>query len=116
MEDVKTWLTGCVGVGLGAAVSAHSWWVAVVALTVGCGPQIRATLETVNNIVWQWKHPNCDCHTGGAHRPRPPKGLGARADPTLRPDGEDDLEAALTPPSAADVGGHPLPDRGDTGY
>jgi hypothetical protein len=65
MEDARAWVaTGCASVvGLGAAAGTVPWWAAVIALTVGCGPQVRATAETVSNIVWQWKHPNCSCHT-----------------------------------------------------
>lgn len=71
MEDARAWATtGCASVvGLGAAVGTVPWWAAVIALTVGCGPEVRATAETVSHIVWQWKHPNCNCHTHGEHRP-----------------------------------------------
>jgi hypothetical protein len=71
MEDKRGWVpTGCASVvGLGAAVGTVPWWAVVIALTVGCGPQVRATAETVSSIVWQWKHPDCGCHTQGEHRP-----------------------------------------------
>ena len=99
MEDAKAWLTsGCASVvGVGAAAGTVPWWVAVVALTVGCGPQVRATLETVSTIAWQWKHPNCGCHTNGGHRTDSTDGPGAVADPTSGRGGPGDVEAALPP-------------------
>lgn len=98
MEDAMAWVrtAGCTGVvGFGTAVGTVPWWVAVLALTVGCGPQVRATAETISNIAWRWKHPDCGCHARDDHRPGPTDGP-STADP---PPGDGAGGAASPPPA-----------------
>lgn len=80
MSDAMAWArgTGCTGVAVWGTVGGIPWWIVVLALAVGLGPEIRATAQTVSDIAWKWRHPDCACHSQTqSHvrgRPRPRRG------------------------------------------
>ena len=114
MEDAMAWVrtAGCASlVGVGTAAGSVPWWVAVLALTVGCGPQVRATAETISNIAWRWKHPDCGCHSGFDHRPGPAYVPGT-ADPPSGHDAGGDGKSS-PPPASPLPSAEPAPEGCD---